>query len=49
MIVTNNNTIGDRALNSYECRERTAVALEETICLSLKRFEYDEKVFNIEH
>lgn len=48
-IASANETIGQRALTSNECRERTAVALEETVCLSLKKFEYDEKVFNIEH
>jgi hypothetical protein len=44
-----NKAFGERALDSLEDRARTAIALRRTVCLSLDKHEYKEKVFYLEH
>ena len=44
-VVTDNHTFGEKALNSMELRDRTAVAHRVTVVLSLNKYEYEEKVF----
>jgi len=36
-VVHNNNTFGEKALDSLELRDRTAVAHKVTVCLSLSK------------
>ena len=47
--IKNNNSFGDKALNSMELRKETAIAKKVTVCLVLNKFDYEEKVFYLEH
>lgn len=44
-VVTDNQTFGEKALDSLETRDRTAVAHKVTVCLTLDKHEFEEKVF----
>ena len=48
-VCTDNHTFGEKALNSLELRDRTAVAHRVTVVLSLNKYEYEEKVFFLQH
>jgi len=44
-----NQTFGEKALDSLEPRQYTAVATKVTVCLALNKYDYEEKVFYLEH
>jgi CRP-like cAMP-binding protein len=44
-----NQTFGEKALDSLELRDRTAVAHKVTVCLTLNKHEFEEKVFCLQH
>lgn len=48
-MIKDNNTFGEKALDSLELRDRTAAAKRVTLCLTLNKHEFEEKVFYLEH
>jgi len=47
--LTENRTIGERALRVDETTKYTVVAHKVSVCLSLKRFDFQKQVFHLEH
>lgn len=47
--IRDNHTFGEKALDTLELRDRTAIANKVTVCLTLNKHEYEEKVFCLQH
>lgn len=47
-VTIENNTFGEKALDSMELRDRTAVAHKVTVCLTLNKLDYEEKTYIVE-
>jgi CRP-like cAMP-binding protein len=47
-VATENHTFGDKALDSMELRDRTAIAHKVTVCLTLNKLDYEEKTYIVE-